>query len=183
MESWVLGGRCFPSLELCLPLWKWRWWGSCSVGLVEEWAGNEEATWLWACAHWMLRKCWLLLLFPIWNGFREKKDFSWGDGDFGTLLSVGAFSSPETAFIFLSDSQALSKGLVQTNGEEACSLISHVFGGGLRLHGHGEELVWTIVLRFQVVIVWGDGRFLISWCARQASTSTSDPWDPDTKVL
>lgn len=26
-----------------------------------------------------------------------------------------------------------------------------------------------VVLRFQVAIVWGDGRFLISWCARRAS--------------
>lgn len=50
---------------------------------------------------------------------------------------MGAFSSPETAFIFLYDSHALSKGLVQTNGKEAWSLISHVFGGGLCLHGHG----------------------------------------------
>jgi hypothetical protein len=32
------------------------------------------------------------------------------------------------------------------------------------------------------VRVWRDGRFLISWYARQASTSISDPWDPDTHV-
>lgn len=50
---------------------------------------------------------------------------------------MGAFSSPETAFIYLYDSHSLSKGLVQTNGKEACSLISHVFGGDLCLHGHG----------------------------------------------
>lgn len=50
---------------------------------------------------------------------------------------MGAFSSPETAFIYLYDSHSLSKGLVQMNGKEACSLISHVFGGDLCLHGHG----------------------------------------------
>lgn len=82
------------------------------------------------------------VIVPHLKGLRgEERFFSWGDGDFGTLLSAGTFSSPETTFIFLSDSQALSRGLVQTNGEEACSLISHVFGGGLCLHGHGEELI------------------------------------------
>lgn len=47
----------------------------------------------------------------------------------------------------------------------------------------GEELILVIVLRIQVEIVWRDGRFLISWYARQASTSTSDPCDSDTKGL
>lgn len=62
----------------------------------------------------------------------EERFFLGGIEIFGTSLSEGAFSSPETAFLFLYDSHALSRGLVQTNEKEACSLISLVFG-----HGHG----------------------------------------------
>lgn len=74
---------------------------------------------------------------PFESASGRRKSFLGRDRDFGTSLSEGAFSSPETAFLFLYESHALSKRLVQTNEKEACSLMSHVFGGALRLHGHG----------------------------------------------
>lgn len=130
-------------------------------------------------AQWLLRKCWLLLLFPIWKCFREKEDFfgGWWWWRLWYIAVCGSFSSPEKTTTFLYDSDALFAGFVQIGRNlvdfpqglvEVCAYTS---GWGVGPNDCSEVPGCDSV--------WRDNRFFLYWCARQASASISDPWDCD----
>lgn len=114
---------------------------------------------------------------------RKKKGFS-----VGMTISVPSslcrsISHPETAFILLCALCALSKGLVQTNRKEACRFplcLVEVCTNMVM----GEELMLTIVLRFRVVMTFGEmaGSLFLGVPGRPAPASVTVR-DCDTKVL